>query len=194
VILSSVRHDKEGGPASARASARSEAGFTLIEVVVAVLILGVGVVAILGGLATAVFGSGLHRNQADLDAALVTAEEKIKAAPYQSCSGSNPTGVPYTASTGYTEVAIGTGNYATYANPSPAPSPGQGYFTISVQYWNGSSSSFNGYPPDSWVTVSTASGCLPAVPPTDTELVSITGFSPNHQANQTIGVVKGSAG
>lgn len=159
---------------------RNEGGFTLVEVVVAVSILGLGVVALLGGLAMSVFGSGLHRNQADLDAALVNAVEAIKAQPYQACLGSNPTGIPYTNSPGYAEVAIGSGNYSPFGNPSPVPSPGTGYFVVSIQYWNGSG----------WMTITASSGCLPAVPPNDQELITITGFSPDHLANQTVSLVK----
>jgi prepilin-type N-terminal cleavage/methylation domain-containing protein len=166
-------------------------GFTLVEVLVAVLILSIAVVAILGGLATSVFGSSVHRSQADLDAALVNAEEVIKAVTYQPCLGSNPTGVPYTTSAGYTNVPVGNGTtYGANANPAVAPS-GIGYFRISIQYWNGTSSTFNGFAPNSWAIVSSTSGCLAAVPPSDDELITITGISRDHKSNETVSVVKG---
>ena len=166
-------------------------GFTLVEVLVAVTILSIAVVAILGGLATSVFGSSVHRSQADLDAALVNAEEVIKAATYQSCLGGNPTGVPYTTSAGYTNVPVGNGTtYAANANPAVAPS-GIGYFRITIQYWNGTSSSFNGFAPNSWATVSSTSGCLAPVPPSDDELITIMGVSRDHKSNETVSMVKG---
>lgn len=165
--------------------ATRDSGFTLVEVVLAVVILGVAVVALLGGLFASVFGSNLHRSQADLDAALVTAEEAIKAAPYEPCTNA-VTGTPYTQPppSVYKRVAVGNGTtYAQYPLLG-APTPGQGYFTITVTYWNGGA----------FVPVSPSTGCLGAVPPTDNELVQITGVSPDGRASQTVAVVKGSWG
>ena len=65
----------------------SEAGESLVEIVVAVAILGLGVVALLGGLGTAVSTSGLHRRQADVSAVLTAASERVKLADYMACAG-----------------------------------------------------------------------------------------------------------
>ncbi len=64
----------------------SEAGESLIEVLVAVVILGLGVTALLGGMATAVFGSAVHRNQADVSAVMTAAGEWVKQADYITCA------------------------------------------------------------------------------------------------------------
>ncbi|MEJ7583292.1 MAG: type II secretion system protein [Acidimicrobiales bacterium] len=57
----------------------TEGGFALIEILVSVAILGIAFVAILGGLATAINTSELHRQQAEVDAVLVSAVEGLKA-------------------------------------------------------------------------------------------------------------------
>jgi len=64
----------------------SEGGESLLELIVAVAILGLGVVALLGGLTTAVFGSALNRSQADVSAVLTAASEQVKAATYMTCA------------------------------------------------------------------------------------------------------------
>ena len=63
-----------------------EAGESLVEIVVSVAILGLAVVAIMGGLATAVLGSALHRNQADVSVVMTAAAERVKEAPYAECA------------------------------------------------------------------------------------------------------------
>jgi hypothetical protein len=65
---------------------RSQGGESLLELIVAVAILGLGVVALLGGLGTAVFASSLHRSQTDVSAVVTAAAEKVKAAPFMACA------------------------------------------------------------------------------------------------------------
>jgi hypothetical protein len=57
---------------------RSEAGETLIEVLMSSALLGVVVVAVIGGIITMLLGSTLHREQTDANAALVSALEQVK--------------------------------------------------------------------------------------------------------------------
>lgn len=64
---------------------RGEVGDTLVEIVVTVMIMSVAVVAIIAGIASAISLSGLHRSQADVSAALVSAAETIKAQGYDGC-------------------------------------------------------------------------------------------------------------
>jgi Tfp pilus assembly protein PilV len=61
---------------------RSEAGETLLEVLIAAVLLGLVVVAVVGGLATTVVGSHVHRRQADANAILVSAMERIKSSDF----------------------------------------------------------------------------------------------------------------
>jgi type II secretory pathway pseudopilin PulG len=64
---------------------RDEAGDTLVEIVVTVMIMSVAVVGIIAGIASAISLSGLHRSQADVSAALVSAAETVKATGYIGC-------------------------------------------------------------------------------------------------------------
>jgi len=59
-------------------SERSETGETLIEVLMSTALMGLVVVGIIGGFATMLLGSKLHRDQADGNRTLVTAMETLK--------------------------------------------------------------------------------------------------------------------
>lgn len=65
-----------------------EAGATLIEVLVAVVIMGLAFVVIVGGIGTAILGSDLQQQRASIDAALRSAAEQMS---YVACP---PTGEP----------------------------------------------------------------------------------------------------
>jgi hypothetical protein len=56
----------------------SEAGETLAELLVTIAILGVAIVAIVGGLGDAILASTVHRSHATADAAARSAAEKLK--------------------------------------------------------------------------------------------------------------------
>ncbi len=73
--------------------AAAEQGFTLIELLLAVVIMGLAIVAVLGGLLTLVSASGLHRQQADVGGVVESAAEIIKSDAYIPCAGSP--GVPF---------------------------------------------------------------------------------------------------
>lgn len=74
------------------ARARGDAGDTLIELLVTVAIMGLAIVFIVGGIAQAAMLSGLHRDEADVSAALASAAAYLKSLPYQPCGvGANPT-------------------------------------------------------------------------------------------------------
>ena len=77
-----------------------ESGFTLVEVLVSLVILGVAFAGILAGLGTAVQGSDRHRRTASAETALRTWADAVEAAPYQtSCATA--------ASTSYTVTGVG---------------------------------------------------------------------------------------
>ncbi len=66
-----------------RVSAKgSEAGETLIEVVIATALMGLVVVGVIGGLATTVIGARVHREQADANTVLVSAMERVKSSVF----------------------------------------------------------------------------------------------------------------
>jgi prepilin-type N-terminal cleavage/methylation domain-containing protein len=80
-----------------------DAGVTLVELLVAVAIMGVAFAAIIGGMYTYTVGSATHRSQADVQLQLRTYAESIAEAPFVTC----PTAVyanaaAYTAPAGFT--------------------------------------------------------------------------------------------
>jgi Tfp pilus assembly protein PilE len=93
----------------------TEQGETLIELVIAIAILGVCVVAIGSGVAASVVVSGTHRDLADASQILHNDAEALEADPYVPCATATSYAVPSQAGTGW-------------RNP-----------TVTVKYWNGSS-------------------------------------------------------
>jgi len=92
---------------------RSEEGFTLLEMLVVVMLLGVGFVAILGGMATSMISSTLHRDQAQAETEVRRYAEFIKEA-------TTSTACPATySSAGFTITAKGPDG-ATYTAAAPA--------------------------------------------------------------------------
>jgi Tfp pilus assembly protein PilV len=96
-------------------------GESLIELLVAVLIMGTAVVAVVGGLGTAIMMTDVHRKQA-----AVAAHLKIFAADLESAIAATPT-------TQYVNCATS----ASY--PDYTPGPPYDADVTQVQYWNGSS-------------------------------------------------------
>jgi prepilin-type N-terminal cleavage/methylation domain-containing protein len=110
--------------ATHRAPQRDDRGETLVELVVAIAILGIAAVAILGGLMVSTQTSTIHRNSATSGAYVRSFAEAIQADVdqngYKSCSNAvNPT-------TGYVAVAV-----------PDLPAPYTKAVTA-VQSWNGS--------------------------------------------------------
>ena len=79
---------------------RSEDGATLLEILMAVMVVGVAFVALLGGLGTSVISSDLHRKQAVAETTIRRYAEAVKQVQ---CS---PT-CPSSASSAYTASALG---------------------------------------------------------------------------------------
>jgi prepilin-type N-terminal cleavage/methylation domain-containing protein len=71
----------------------SERGETLIELLVAVMIMGIGLVAVVGGLAVSIHASDIHRKQATAGSAArnyaETVENWVTAGNFPSCDGSD---------------------------------------------------------------------------------------------------------
>lgn len=55
-----------------------ESGFSLVEVLISVVIMGICFAGLLGGMGMSILGSSIHRSQADGHALLVSAAEAVK--------------------------------------------------------------------------------------------------------------------
>ena len=72
-----------------RAPLPSEAGTTLLEMILAMTILAIAIAAISGGMMTSVVTSDYHRQQSDAEAVLISAAEAIRTKPWStSCPAS----------------------------------------------------------------------------------------------------------
>jgi Tfp pilus assembly protein PilV len=78
---------------------RSETGATLVEVLVAVMVLGVAFLAVLGGLGTSIASSDLHRRQAVAETVVRRYAEAVKAQPFAATCPANYTMGTFTAPT-----------------------------------------------------------------------------------------------
>jgi type II secretory pathway pseudopilin PulG len=103
----------------------SDAGETLIEILIAIAVMGIAFAALLGGMLTAATMSGVHRLQADGHLQLVHAIETVKAAPYVPCTKSYlVSDVPTDwAVTDTVEYWDGTNFGATCLEPPDGPVP-----------------------------------------------------------------------
>jgi len=111
------------------ARGQGEGGFALIEILVSVTILGIAFVAILGGMATATNTSELHRQQAQVDAVLVSAVERVKA-----LDG----GVPCALATDPTYLAAAREALPVSGDPADPDHWGDSTLEITeIKYWNG---------------------------------------------------------
>lgn len=95
-------------------SGRADAGETLTELLVTVVILGIVTAGITFALGTAVKATGMHRQQALAQNALRSWAEQINAGTYTPCAAAG-----------------------SFAAPSPALRTGLTAAVTGVQYWNG---------------------------------------------------------
>jgi type II secretory pathway pseudopilin PulG len=110
-------------PPRTRITGHHDRGETLIELLVAIVILGLGTVAIVGGILISVDSSTMHRNQAQAQALLHSWAERISAvtdATYTPCAGTGAFGSP----------------------PNGTVPTGFGTQVTQVQYWDPSTSGF----------------------------------------------------
>ena len=99
-----------------RARLAADRGETLLELVVALAILGLAVVAIVGGLSAALTLTDVHRKQAAAGVAVRDYAEAM-------------------------QTAVATGHYTACAVPSPVnytPPTGYAKSVVSIRFWNGS--------------------------------------------------------
>ena len=118
-----------------------EQGFSLVEVLITVVIVGIAFAAILGGMVTSIVVSDVHRKQASSDALARSAAEALKdqAVAYVPCAGPSAyaSALP-TAPSGYT-VSIQSIRYwqwnldpANQGTFEPTCSPDRGAELISI--------------------------------------------------------------
>ncbi len=121
----------------------SEAGATLIELIVAVAIMGIAFVAILGGIGSAIIGAGIQRRDATSGLVLASAAEQVvaRSVPYKACATPADYPVP----------------------PSP---PSFTVTVVRVTYWDVAANRFILTPPASC----TPAPATPPVPPSDAGL------------------------
>lgn len=79
----------------------SEAGYSLVELLIAIAILGVGVTTVLGGMMTSITVSDLGRRQAEGQGAVRTMAEAIVGDTYADCATSYPA-TGFSSPAGYT--------------------------------------------------------------------------------------------
>ena len=143
----------------------SQDGFSLIEVLIAVAILGLGFTALLGALGVAFSGSNSYRGQSDAKTVVISAAERVKQAAYVDCA---------TASS-YVNAArlVGTDFPSSWGSQAQAQSR---INVIEVRYWDGTS----------FVSAcsDTASTYLKV------QQITVTATSPNDRATERITVVK----
>lgn len=89
-----------------RRGSATQAGSTLVEVLVAVVILGTAFAAILGGMSTSSIASDIHRKQATAETVLRSLAEWVKAQPYRDCATTYSTS-GFTVPAGYGATITG---------------------------------------------------------------------------------------
>jgi prepilin-type N-terminal cleavage/methylation domain-containing protein len=125
-----------------RASSQYEAGSTLIEILIAIAILGIGVVALVGGLLTSVNSSATHRTSATADTIIRSSAEALELAISQTPPGTPWCAATYTVPTSttlppnYAVTASGTSCPAFSAPPSTQSVPQYQTITLTETYNN----------------------------------------------------------
>jgi len=149
-----------------------ESGFSLVEILITVVIVGIAFAAILGGLMVSITASALHRKEATADALVRSAAEWVKD------DSRNP----------YDSSNAGPGSYS----PLPAGFPIPGGFlspTIdSVECWDGSAVP-SGSP---YILSSSSHFSAAACTASDAglQLIRITAASADGQARETVELLK----
>jgi len=119
---------------NASSSARRDAGETLVELLLAVVVMGIAAVALVGGIATSITMSDIHHKQATAGAAVRDFAEALQNAiatnaTYTPCAPASayaPAAIGYTAPAGYTAQVVAPNGVAYWedATTSPTMSPG----------------------------------------------------------------------
>lgn len=109
---------------------RGDGGFTLVEVLVTVVLLGVGVIAVLGAILTVVSTSARHRDLSDVAAVLAASGERLTSSdtPLLPCQAGPLDPAAYTPYAVPPAAQVSSGHV-----------PDSAVVTVeSVRFWNGS--------------------------------------------------------
>ena len=110
---------------SVPAAPRSEAGTTLIELLVAISIMGLAFVVIIGGIGTAIIGASTQEHLAGISVVLRTAGETIPYRPCADLASYQPPSLDTPASPpGYTVSVTEVDRWNVATNQFEAPAPG----------------------------------------------------------------------
>ncbi|MFB6537767.1 type II secretion system protein [Streptomyces noursei] len=119
------------GPARRPRRRRGEEGETLIEVLVAVVLMGVAFVIILGGIGTAIISSVTQQKVTSADSVIRSAAEKVVSDPYVSCASSYETPAPPAGYTVTVKIEYWDGVGA-FGQPCPTADTGVQKVTLTV--------------------------------------------------------------
>ncbi|MGW4271960.1 type II secretion system protein [Streptomyces seoulensis] len=120
------------GPAPRPRRHRGEEGETLVEVLVAVVLIGVAFVTVLGGIGTAIVSSVTQQKVTTADSVVRSAAEKVVGDPYVSCARGYETPTPPAGYTVTVEVEYWDGVGA-FGRPCPTADTGVQKVTLTVR-------------------------------------------------------------
>jgi prepilin-type N-terminal cleavage/methylation domain-containing protein len=126
------RTDVTEGPARADL----DSGMTLIEILIAIVLMGTVVLATLGALGASVLGGELHRDHSNGHAWLQSAADALYAADKQDCDTSAPDGGKAAIIAAYQPIIDGVPNPEGWSNSQIK--------IIDLQFWDATDSNGNG--------------------------------------------------
>jgi prepilin-type N-terminal cleavage/methylation domain-containing protein len=149
-----------------RPAIHRDEGFSLAEILVTIVIVGITFTAILGGLMTSIRVSDLQRAEATADAVARSAAELVKDSiknPYVNCAGAGA----------YSLVGL-------------TPQPGYSAAIVSVEYWDGAAPAATG----TYTLASHIQSACPASGDTGLQRITIVATSSDGQAAETVQIMK----
>ena len=149
-----------------RPAVHRDEGFSLAEILVTIVIVGITFTAILGGLMTSIRVSDLQRTEATADAVARSAAELVKDSiktPYVNCAGAGA----------YSLVGL-------------TPQPGYSAAITSVEYWDGAAPAATG----TYTLASHIQSACPASGDTGLQRITIVATSSDGQAAETVQIMK----
>jgi prepilin-type N-terminal cleavage/methylation domain-containing protein len=149
-----------------RPSIQRDEGFSLAEILVTIVIVGITFTAILGGLMTSIRVSDLQRAEATADAVARSAAELVKDSiknPYMNCAGAG-----------------------TYSLAGLTPQPGYSATITRVEYWDGAAPAATG----TYTLASHIQSTCPVSGDSGLQRITIVATSSNGQAAETVQIMK----